>query len=457
MDWNNTIDANQTGVQSINNGVWTKSSFSQFSLLVGNASNAIVGVTPSAIPGVPVISNGSLANPSFGTAVVAGGGTGVASFIAYAPIIGGTTPTGSLQSAGTGIGSSGYVLTSNGSSATPTFLPVASSITGTANQVLVNGTSGSARTGVLTLTLPQSIATTSIVQFGQLGLGGAASNNTLSITGNASIGYGNTAAPTSGLIVQGASGFGTNSVTNFFRIAPSSLSTYDITANISGTLIGTNSNATKSGLFINTAINPTYVGTIGVATPTLIQPSFAPGSGCTISKAIGCYIPSGSGGGAGTISYGYGLFVNRAGFGTNRRTAYFDPYVGIGAPNPIDVLHVVGTGTALSVTSDTAGTVTRGRFFCTINQVYMDSSTRGMPFHFRTTDSFTITNDNFVIDANGNITVQNNNKNTLTFYNIVNTTGLSTATLTNSPKAGNPVGWIQITVNGTSGRYIPCW
>ncbi len=39
------------------------------------------------------------------------------------------------------------------------------SATGTANQVLVNGTSGSAQTGAITLTLPQSIATTSAVQF----------------------------------------------------------------------------------------------------------------------------------------------------------------------------------------------------------------------------------------------------------------------------------------------------
>jgi hypothetical protein len=41
----------------------------------------------------------------------------------------------------------------------------ATSITGTANQVLANGTSGSAQTGAVTLTLPQSINTTSNVTF----------------------------------------------------------------------------------------------------------------------------------------------------------------------------------------------------------------------------------------------------------------------------------------------------
>ena len=46
-------------------------------------------------------------------------------------------------------------------------------ITGTANQVLANGTSGTPVTGSIILTLPQSIATTSVVQFGGLGVGAA--------------------------------------------------------------------------------------------------------------------------------------------------------------------------------------------------------------------------------------------------------------------------------------------
>lgn len=50
---------------------------------------------------------------------VAGGGTGVASLTAYAPIFGGTTSTGAVQS-GT-VGTAGQVLTSNGAGALPTF------------------------------------------------------------------------------------------------------------------------------------------------------------------------------------------------------------------------------------------------------------------------------------------------------------------------------------------------
>ena len=52
---------------------------------------------------------------------VSQGGTGDASVTAYAPICGGTSTTGSLQSATAGISNSGYVLTSTGSSSLPTF------------------------------------------------------------------------------------------------------------------------------------------------------------------------------------------------------------------------------------------------------------------------------------------------------------------------------------------------
>ena len=50
------------------------------------------------------------------------GGTGVNTMTtAYAPVCAGTTATGNLQDAGTGLSTSGYVLTSNGASAVPSF------------------------------------------------------------------------------------------------------------------------------------------------------------------------------------------------------------------------------------------------------------------------------------------------------------------------------------------------
>lgn len=67
----------------------TASTATQYNVLVGGASNAVANVAPSATSGVPLVSGGSSANPSFGTAVVAGGGTGA------------TTLTGVLTGNGT--------------------------------------------------------------------------------------------------------------------------------------------------------------------------------------------------------------------------------------------------------------------------------------------------------------------------------------------------------------------
>lgn len=89
-------------------------------VLVGAGTATITNVAPSATSGVPLISNGATADPSFGTAVVAGGGTGATSFTAYSVICAGTTSTAAFQNV-SGVGTSGQVLTSNGSSALPTW------------------------------------------------------------------------------------------------------------------------------------------------------------------------------------------------------------------------------------------------------------------------------------------------------------------------------------------------
>lgn len=99
----------------------TASTITQYGTVVAGTSNAVSSIAPNATSGVPYISQGSSANPTFGTAVVAGGGTGIATTTAYAPICGGTTSTGAFQAATTGLSTSSYVLTSNGSSALPSF------------------------------------------------------------------------------------------------------------------------------------------------------------------------------------------------------------------------------------------------------------------------------------------------------------------------------------------------
>jgi hypothetical protein len=104
---------------------FTESTTTQFNVLVGDTANAIANVAPSATSGVPLISQGNAANPTFGTAVVAGGGSGAVSFTAHGVLLGeGTSPFGV-----TAVGTTGQVLTGV-TGADPVWAsPAASSIT----------------------------------------------------------------------------------------------------------------------------------------------------------------------------------------------------------------------------------------------------------------------------------------------------------------------------------------
>lgn len=130
----------------------------QYNVQVGTASGNLASIAPSATSGVPLVSQGSSANPAFSTAVVAGGGTGNTTFTAYSVICAGTTSTGTFQNV-VGVGTSGQVLTSNGPAALPTWQPAGSggiatidgdtgSITGTSTVsfVSVNGSQDSGKT-----------------------------------------------------------------------------------------------------------------------------------------------------------------------------------------------------------------------------------------------------------------------------------------------------------------------
>ncbi len=142
----------------------------QYNVQIGGVNGSLSNVAPSATSGVPVISQGSSSNPTFGTAVVAGGGTGVATMTtAYAPVCAGTTATGALQVASTGLATSGFVLTSNGSSALPSFQAVSSPgitwsvITADQNAAVNNGYICN-KVGLLTLTLPATAAVGTIIE-----------------------------------------------------------------------------------------------------------------------------------------------------------------------------------------------------------------------------------------------------------------------------------------------------
>lgn len=66
-------------------------------VLVGAGTDTITNIAPSATSGVPLISQGASADPIFGTAVVAGGGTGATSLASGKLVLGqGTSPVSSI-------------------------------------------------------------------------------------------------------------------------------------------------------------------------------------------------------------------------------------------------------------------------------------------------------------------------------------------------------------------------
>jgi hypothetical protein len=79
------------------------------------------------------------------------GGTDASSFTAYAPVCGGTTSTGALQSTASA-GSSGQVLTSNGSSSLPTFQAVPNGLVYISEQTASNSTSIAFTSGLTSYT-----------------------------------------------------------------------------------------------------------------------------------------------------------------------------------------------------------------------------------------------------------------------------------------------------------------
>lgn len=69
----------------------------QYNTQVGGASGTLSNIAPSATSGVPFISQGAASNPTFGTALVAGGGTAATSFNTTGVVISGATGTTALS------------------------------------------------------------------------------------------------------------------------------------------------------------------------------------------------------------------------------------------------------------------------------------------------------------------------------------------------------------------------
>jgi len=117
-------------------GPYTPATYTAHGVLLGEGTSSIVAVAPNATSGLPLISQGSTSDPAFGTAVVAGGGTGAITLTSNGVLLGNGTSAVTATTAGT----TGQVLTGVTGSA-PTFQsPAASSIS-------ITGDSGGALSG----------------------------------------------------------------------------------------------------------------------------------------------------------------------------------------------------------------------------------------------------------------------------------------------------------------------
>lgn len=109
-----------TGQLSVARGGTGLAALTAHYIPIGNGTTALTLLAPSATSGIPLISQGASADPAYGTAVVAGGGTGIITTTPYSVICAGTTATGAFQSLAS-LGNSGEQLTSNGPGALPTW------------------------------------------------------------------------------------------------------------------------------------------------------------------------------------------------------------------------------------------------------------------------------------------------------------------------------------------------
>lgn len=93
-----SITAGWSGQLATGRGGTGLNGITAHNMLVGNGASAANLIAPSATSGVPLISQGAAADPVFGTAVVAGGGTGAATLTAHGILLGqGTSPVTALS------------------------------------------------------------------------------------------------------------------------------------------------------------------------------------------------------------------------------------------------------------------------------------------------------------------------------------------------------------------------
>lgn len=198
----------------------------------------------------------------------------------------------------------------------------------------------------------------------RLGVGTSAPLSKLSVSGGVAIGTyaASNAAPSNGMIVSGQVLFGESSGVisgAAFEIGGSN--------RVAISLIGTKTltdGSTQAVCFANPTFTP--ASATGVSAVFVSYPSFAPSLGNNITTAYNHLLQTGSQSGAGSVTNGYNLYVDTAGFGTNRQSLFTaDLSVGVAASG-IPTAGTIKTAppasttvTAAFVTSLTFGTPVR--------------------------------------------------------------------------------------------------
>lgn len=349
MALGNSINADSVGITTINaSGVWSGSVVSQYYTVIGNTNNTITSVAPSATSGVPLISQGSSANPAYGTAVVAGGGTGLVTTTAYGVICGGTTATGNFQNAGAG--TSGQLLQSGGASALPAYTTATYPGTaGTSGTLLISNGTNIVNT---TSTYPTTNAAHTLLY--------ASSANTMAALATADNGVLLTSAsgvPSIGNATVAVGGTGNTTFTAYSVICAGTTATGSF-QNVSG--VGTTGQVLTSN---GASALPTWqaAGSGGFTSITVqvftSSGTYTPTSGmlyCTIECVGG-----GGGGGGCTTTTGFNVSIGGGGGGGGyaRKTV---AAATIGASQTVTIGAAGSAGASAGGTGGTGGTTSLG-------------------------------------------------------------------------------------------------
>lgn len=118
MPPSNALNIKSAGLQKFDGiNAFTAATTTLHDILIGAPANAITSIAPSAVSGIPLISNGASADPTFGTMSASGGGFGTTTLTNHGILIGqGSSPITTIAPL-----AAGKILQSGGASVDPVY------------------------------------------------------------------------------------------------------------------------------------------------------------------------------------------------------------------------------------------------------------------------------------------------------------------------------------------------